>query len=112
MRKRSFLEFWAAIRMHCPKYEVLYEQLKRVSEHDMDFANYVKFRPLTRKLFVDIVYHHQWMAALIRKLSLPNGGNRNLRSYLRRSARTKNSTGNISRITKKVYLRRRSDRLN
>jgi hypothetical protein len=46
----------AAIRMHCPKYEVVYEQLKRVPKHDMDFVTYSKFRPLTRKLFVDLGY--------------------------------------------------------
>jgi len=42
--------------MHCPKYEVLYEQLKRIPKHDMDFVTYSKFRPLTKKLFVDLGY--------------------------------------------------------
>lgn len=46
----------AAIRMHCPKNEYLYDQLKRVPKHDMDFVTYNKFRPLTRKLFVDLGY--------------------------------------------------------
>ncbi|HMK83756.1 MAG TPA: hypothetical protein VK503_08565, partial [Candidatus Bathyarchaeia archaeon] len=46
----------AAIRIHCPKYEVLYEQLKRIPKHDMDFVTYSKFRPLTKKLFVDLGY--------------------------------------------------------
>ena len=46
----------AAIRMHCPKHQVLYEQLKRVPKHDMDFVTYDKFRPLTKKLFVDLGY--------------------------------------------------------
>jgi hypothetical protein len=46
----------AAIRMHCPKYEVVYEQLKRVPKHDMDFVTYSKFRPLTKKLFIDLGY--------------------------------------------------------
>jgi hypothetical protein len=46
----------AAIRMHCPNHEVLYEQLKRVPKHDMDFVTYDKFRPLTKKLFVDLGY--------------------------------------------------------
>ncbi|HKM50112.1 MAG TPA: hypothetical protein VJZ75_02935 [Candidatus Bathyarchaeia archaeon] len=46
----------AAIRMHCPEYEVLYERLKRVPKHDMDFVTYSKFRPLTKKLFVDLGY--------------------------------------------------------
>jgi hypothetical protein len=46
----------AAIRMHCPKYEALYEQLKRVPKHDMDFVTYAKFRPLTKQLFIDLGY--------------------------------------------------------
>lgn len=46
----------AAIRMHCPKYESLYEKLKRVPKHDMDFVTYGKFRPLTKKLFMDLGY--------------------------------------------------------
>ena len=46
----------AAIRMHCPKYEAMYEQLKRVPKHDMDFVTYAKFRPLTKKLFMDLGY--------------------------------------------------------
>jgi hypothetical protein len=46
----------AAIRMHCPEHEDLYERLKRTPKHDMDFVTYSKFRPLTRKLFVDLGY--------------------------------------------------------
>jgi len=46
----------AAIRMHCPKYEFLYEQLKRIPKHDMDFVTYAKFRPLTKQLFMDLGY--------------------------------------------------------
>lgn len=46
----------AAIRMHCPGEEKLYEQLKRTPKHDMDFVTYSKFRPLTKKLFVDLGY--------------------------------------------------------
>jgi hypothetical protein len=46
----------AAIRMHCPKHEGLYERLKRSPKHDMDFVTYAKFRPLTKKLFVDLGY--------------------------------------------------------
>jgi hypothetical protein len=48
----------AAIRMHCPNYSFLYEKLKRVPKHDMDFVTYSKFRPLTKKLFVDLGYEH------------------------------------------------------
>jgi len=46
----------AAIRMHCPTYESLYEKLKRVPKHDMDFVTYSKFRPLTKQLFIDLGY--------------------------------------------------------
>lgn len=46
----------AAVRMHCPEYESLYERLKRVPKHDMDFVTYSKFRPLTKSLFVDLGY--------------------------------------------------------
>lgn len=46
----------AAIRMHCPNHKDLYERLKRVPKHDMDFVTYSKFRPLTKKLFVDLGY--------------------------------------------------------
>ena len=46
----------AAIRMHCPKSAAVYEQLKREPKHDMDFVTYSKFRPLTKKLFVDLGY--------------------------------------------------------
>jgi len=46
----------AAIRMHCPNHSGLYERLKRVPKHDMDFVTYGKFRPLTKKLFTDLGY--------------------------------------------------------
>jgi len=46
----------AAIRMHCPKHEGMYEKLKRTPKHDMDFVTYGKFRPLTKALFVDLGY--------------------------------------------------------
>ncbi len=46
----------AAIRMHCPNHSALYERLKRVPKHDMDFVTYSKFRPLTKKLFTDLGY--------------------------------------------------------
>ena len=46
----------AAIRIHCPRHETLYERLKRTPKHDMDFVTYGKFRPLTRQLFVDLGY--------------------------------------------------------
>jgi hypothetical protein len=46
----------AAIRIHCPKHEALYERLKRTPKHDMDFVTYAKLRPLTRQLFIDLGY--------------------------------------------------------
>jgi len=46
----------AAIRVHCPANKDLYEKLKRVPKHDMDFVTYSKFRPLTKSLFVDLGY--------------------------------------------------------
>jgi hypothetical protein len=46
----------AAIRMHCPAHEHLYEALKRTPKHDMDFVTYSKLRPLTRQLFLDLGY--------------------------------------------------------
>jgi len=46
----------AAIRMHCPNHQGMYEKLKRVPKHDMDFVTYKKFRPLTKKLFTDLGY--------------------------------------------------------
>jgi hypothetical protein len=46
----------AAIRMHCPKHEGMYERLKRTPKHDMDFVTYGKLRPLTKQLFIDLGY--------------------------------------------------------
>ncbi len=46
----------AAIRIHCPEHKELYDRLKRVPKHDMDFVTYAKCRPLTKKLFVDLGY--------------------------------------------------------
>jgi hypothetical protein len=46
----------AAIRMHCPAHQEMYAKLKRVPKHDMDFATYKKFRPLTKQLFTDLGY--------------------------------------------------------
>ncbi len=46
----------AAIRMHCPNFNGLYDRLNRVPKHDMDFVTYSKFRPYTKKLFIDLGY--------------------------------------------------------
>jgi len=41
----------AAIRIHCPQYKSLYEKMRRVPKHDMDFVTYSKFRPKTKEVF-------------------------------------------------------------
>jgi len=46
----------AAIRMHSPGSDHMYELLKRVPKHDMDFVSYSKFRPLTRQFMKDMGY--------------------------------------------------------
>ena len=46
----------AAIRMHCPGSDHMYELLKRAPKHDMDFVSYSKYRPLTRQLMKDMGY--------------------------------------------------------
>lgn len=46
----------ATIRMHRPKHELLYEQLKRTPKHDMNGVTYSKFRAFTKKLFIDLRY--------------------------------------------------------
>ena len=46
----------AAIRMHSPGSEHMYELLKRVPKHDMDFVSYSKYRPLTRQFMKDMGY--------------------------------------------------------
>ena len=46
----------AAIRMHCPNNQGMYDRLKRVPKHDMDFVTYAKFRPLTKQLFTELGY--------------------------------------------------------
>ena len=46
----------AAIRMHSQSSDHMYELLKRVPKHDMDFVSYSKFRPLTRQFMKDMGY--------------------------------------------------------
>jgi hypothetical protein len=46
----------AAIRMHCPGSDHMYELLKRVPKHDMDFVSYSKYRPLTKQFMKDMGY--------------------------------------------------------
>jgi hypothetical protein len=46
----------AAIRMHCPGSDRMYDLLKRAPKHDMDFVSYSKYRPLTRQFMKDMGY--------------------------------------------------------
>jgi hypothetical protein len=46
----------AAIRIHCPGSDHMYELLKRVPKHDMDFVSYSKYRPRTRHFMKDMGY--------------------------------------------------------
>jgi hypothetical protein len=46
----------AAIRMHCAGSDHMYELLKRVPKHDMDFISYSKYRPLTKQFMKDMGY--------------------------------------------------------
>jgi hypothetical protein len=46
----------AAIRIHSSGSEPMYELLKRVPKHDMDFVSYTKYRPLTRQFMKDMGY--------------------------------------------------------
>ena len=46
----------AAIRIHCPGSDDMYELLKRAPKHDMDFISYSKYRPLTRQFMKDMGY--------------------------------------------------------
>ncbi len=46
----------AAIRMHCNRFQDLYETLGRTPKHDMDFVTYGKFRPLTKRLMTELGY--------------------------------------------------------
>jgi len=46
----------AAIRMHCPGSDHMYDLLKRAPKHDMDFVSYSKYRPLTRQFMKDMGY--------------------------------------------------------
>jgi len=45
-----------AIRIHCPKYDYLYNKLQRIPAVDLDFVTYSKFRPQLNKLFSELGY--------------------------------------------------------
>jgi len=45
-----------AIRIHCPKFDYLYNKLQRMPAYDLDFVTYSKFRPALKKLFSELGY--------------------------------------------------------
>jgi len=45
-----------AIRLHCPKFDYLYDRLQRKPALDLDLITYSRFRPQIKKLFVGLGY--------------------------------------------------------
>ena len=45
-----------AIRLHCPKFDYLYDRLQRKPALDLDIITYSRFRPQIKKLFVELGY--------------------------------------------------------
>jgi uncharacterized protein YggL (DUF469 family) len=45
-----------AIRIHCPKFDYLYDKLQRMPAYDLDFVTYSKFRPALKSLFTELGY--------------------------------------------------------
>jgi len=45
-----------AIRIHCPKFDYLYDKLQRKPALDLDFVTYTKFRSALKKLFSELGY--------------------------------------------------------
>jgi hypothetical protein len=45
-----------AIRLHCPKFDHLYDKLQRKPALDLDLVTYSKFRPQIKKLFIELGY--------------------------------------------------------
>lgn len=45
-----------AIRLHCPKFDHLYDKLQRKPALDLDLITYSKFRPQIKKLFIELGY--------------------------------------------------------
>lgn len=45
-----------AIRLHCPKYDHLYDKLGRKPAYDLDLVTYTKFRPQIKGVFIDLGY--------------------------------------------------------
>jgi len=45
-----------AIRLHCSKFDYLYDRLQRKPAYDLDLITYSKFRPQIKKLFIELGY--------------------------------------------------------
>lgn len=54
-----------AIRLHCPNCGHLYEILDRRPAYDLDFVTYGRYRPLTKKFFLDLQYAPMVSMALL-----------------------------------------------
>ncbi len=54
-----------AIRLHCPKYDYLYDVLQRKPACDLDIVTYSKFRPQIKKLFAELGYASMASMALM-----------------------------------------------
>ena len=54
-----------AIRLHCPKFDYLYDKLQRKPALDLDLITYSRFRPQIKKLFVELGYASMASMALM-----------------------------------------------
>ena len=45
-----------AIRLHCPKFDHLYDKLQRKPALDLDIVTYSRFRPQIKKIFIELGY--------------------------------------------------------
>lgn len=54
-----------AIRLHCPRFDHLYDKLQRKPALDLDLVTYSKFRPRIKKLFTELGYASMTSMALM-----------------------------------------------
>jgi len=54
-----------AIRLHCSKFDYLYERLERKPAYDLDMITYSRSRPQIKKLFVELGYAPMASMALL-----------------------------------------------
>jgi len=54
-----------AIRLHCPKFDYLYDRLQRKPAYDLDLITYSRFRPQIKKLFKELGYASMASMALM-----------------------------------------------